>query len=78
MIDKPENCWRASGASETVLGVDSAKSGICYWRQSVASIASVTLTGVTQTKIGDVCVFICMDVRVSFCTLTTACQSLFY
>ncbi len=23
-------CWRASGASETVLGVDNAKSGICY------------------------------------------------
>ncbi len=23
-------CWRASVASETVLGVDNAKSGICY------------------------------------------------
>ncbi len=23
-------CWQASGASETVLGVDNAKSGICY------------------------------------------------
>ncbi len=23
-------CWRASEASETVLGVDNAKSGICY------------------------------------------------
>ncbi len=23
-------CWRASGASETVLGVNNAKSGICY------------------------------------------------
>ncbi len=23
-------CWRGSGASETVLGVDNAKSGICY------------------------------------------------
>ncbi len=33
------------------LGVDNAKSGICYWR---ASVASETLTGVTQSKIGDV------------------------
>ncbi len=23
--------WRVSGASETVLGVDNAKSGICYY-----------------------------------------------
>ncbi len=49
--------WRASVASETVLGVDNAKSGICYWR---ASVASETLTGVTQSKIGDVCLFIYM------------------
>ncbi len=35
-----------------------------------ASVASETLTGVTQLKIGGVCVFICMDVRMSFCTLT--------
>ncbi len=29
---KGHNCyyWRASVASETVLGVDNAKSGICY------------------------------------------------
>ncbi len=47
---RPYN-WRASVASETVLGVDNAKSGICYWR---ASVASETLTGVTQLKIGDV------------------------
>ncbi len=40
---------KRSRASETVLGVDNAKSGICYWR------ASETLTGVTQLKIGDVC-----------------------
>ncbi len=32
--------------------MDNAKSGICYWR---ASVASETLTGVTQSKIGDVC-----------------------
>ncbi len=38
-----------------------------YWR---ASVASETLTGVTQLKIGDVCLFIYMDVRMSFCTLT--------
>ncbi len=38
-----------------------------YWR---ASVASETLTGVTQLKIGDVCVFVYMDVRMSFCTLT--------
>ncbi len=38
-----------------------------YWR---ASVASETLTGVTQSKIGDVCLFIylyiCMDVRKAF------------
>ncbi len=34
-------------ASETVLGVDNAKSGICYWR---ASEASETLSGVTQSR----------------------------
>ncbi len=39
---------------------------IC-WR---ASEASETLSGVTQLKIGDVCLFIYMDVRMSFCTLT--------
>ncbi len=40
------------------------------WR---ASVASETLTGVTQLKIGDVCLFIyilCLDVCMSFCTLT--------
>ncbi len=41
------------------------------WR---ASVASETLTGVTQSKIGDVCLFIylyiCLDVCMSFCTLT--------
>ncbi len=35
-----------------------------------ASVASETLTGVTQSKIGDVCLFIylyiCMDVRKAF------------
>ncbi len=35
-----------------------------YWR------ASETLSGVTQLKIGDVCLFIYLDVRMSFCTLT--------
>ncbi len=43
------------------------------WR---ASVASETLTGVTQSKIGDVYLFIylyiCLDVRMSFCTLTLA------
>ncbi len=47
------------------------------WR---ASVASETLTGVTQSKIGDVYLFIylfvymyiCMDVCMSFCTLTLA------
>ncbi len=43
------------------------------WR---ASVASETLTGVTQLKIGDVCLFIylyiCLDVCMSFCTLTLA------
>ncbi len=38
--------------------------------------ASETLTGVTQLKIGDVCLFIylyiCMDVCMTFCTLTLA------
>ncbi len=46
-----------------------------YWRASVASetLTRVTLTRVTtQLKIGDVCLFIyiCLDVRMSFCTLT--------
>ncbi len=40
-----------------------------YWR---ASVASETLTGVTQLKIGDVYLYICLDVRMSFCTLTLA------
>ncbi len=64
--------WRASEASETVLGVDNAKSGICYWR---ASVASETLTGVTQLKIGDVSLFVCIYVWTyvrHFCTLTLA------
>ncbi len=46
---------------------------IFNWR---ASVASETLTGVTQSKIGDVCLFIylyiCLDVCMSFCTLTLA------
>ncbi len=37
---------------------------LTYWR---ASVASETLTGVTQSKIGDVCdLYICMDVRKAF------------
>ncbi len=43
---KPVN-WRANEASETVLGVEYAKSGICYWG---ASEASETLSGVTQSR----------------------------
>ncbi len=47
--------------------------GYINWR---ASVASETLTGVTQSKIGDVYLFIylyiCMDVCMSFCTLTLA------
>ncbi len=40
---------------------------IYIWR------ASETLTGVTQLKIGDVCLFIYLYVlRMSFCTLTLA------
>ncbi len=41
--------WRASEASETVLGVDNAKLGICYWR---ASVASETVLGVDNAKSG--------------------------
>ncbi len=33
------------------------------WR---ASEASETLSGVTQLKIGDICLYICGDVRMSF------------
>ncbi len=29
-IENGDICWRASGANETVLGVDNAKSGTCY------------------------------------------------
>ncbi len=47
--------WRASEASETVLGVDNAKSGICYWR---ASEASETLSGVTQSRFRYIYLFI--------------------
>ncbi len=38
-----------------------------HWR---ASGASETLSGVTQLKIGDICLFMCVDVHMSFCTLT--------
>ncbi len=36
---------------------------ISSWR---ASVASETLTGVTQLKIKDVCLSVCMDVRKAF------------
>ncbi len=49
--------WRASEASETVLGVDNAKSGICYWR---ASEASETELGVDNAKSGICYIYICM------------------
>ncbi len=55
LVLKHITSWRASEASKTVLGVDNAKSGICYWR---ASVAIETLTGVTQLKIGDVCLLV--------------------
>ncbi len=53
------------------------KEDLDNWR---ASVASETLTGVTQSKSGDVYLFIylfiylyiCLDVRMSFCTLTLA------
>ncbi len=53
--------WRASEASETVLGVDNAKSGICYYR---ASEASEILLGVDNAKSGIICyiyMYVCMD-----------------
>ncbi len=37
-----------------------------------SSGARETLTRVTQLKIGDVCLFICLDIHMSFCTLTLA------
>ncbi len=41
-----------------------------YWR---ASGVSETLSGVTQLKIGDICLFIiCVDIRMSLCTLYLA------
>ncbi len=53
--------WRASVASETVLRVDNAKSGICYWR---ASEASETVLGVDNAKSGIcymyICIYVCM------------------
>ncbi len=49
--------WRASEASETVLGVDNAKSGICYWR---ASVASETVLGVDNAISGICYIYICM------------------
>ncbi len=33
---------------------------------------SETLSGLTQLKIGNICLYICGDVRMSFCTLTPA------
>ncbi len=56
---KHTTSWRASVASETVLGVDNAKSGICYWR---ASEASQTLSGVTQSRFRYIYIylFICL------------------
>ncbi len=52
--------------SETFTGVTQLKIWDVCWR------ASETLTGVKMKKIGDVCLFIYiyMDVRMSFCTLT--------
>ncbi len=47
--------WRASVASETVLGVDNAKSG--NWR---ASVASETVLGVDNAKSGICYMYICM------------------
>ncbi len=48
---------------------------LCIYNRR-ASVASETLTGVTQSKIGDVYLFIylyiCLDVHMSFCTLTLA------
>ncbi len=65
-IKNRDVCWRAS---ETVLGVDNAKSGICYYWW--ASVASETLTGVKMKKSGMfVYLYICLDVCMSFCTLT--------
>ncbi len=56
--------WRASEASETVLGVDNAKSGICYWR---VSVASETVLGVDNAKSGICYMYICMwEVRMPF------------
>ncbi len=43
---------------------------LCYPCKCLARYARSPLTGITQLKIGDVCVFICMDVRMTFCTLT--------
>ncbi len=45
-------------ASETVLGADNAKSGICYWRASV--VASETVLGVDNAKSGICYMYICM------------------
>ncbi len=54
--------------------MDNAKSGICYWR---ASVGSETLTGVTQSKIGDVYLFIYWRASEASETLSGVTQSRF-
>ncbi len=56
---KHTTSWRASGASETVLGVNNAKSGICYGR---ARVASETVLGVDNAKSGICYIYVCMYV----------------
>ncbi len=46
----------------------------CFWNNSSYSWrVSETLSGVTQLRIGNVCLFICLDIRMSLCTLTLTC-----
>ena len=39
-------------------------------KKLLVSERSKSLTGVTQLKIGDVCLYMCLDVSMSFCNLT--------
>ncbi len=85
--------WRASVASETLTGVTQSKIGdVCLlaserserdtYRGKNEKIGDVCLLASERSerdtyrgkneKIGDVYLYICLDVRMSFCTLTLA------
>ncbi len=68
----PTRHWCLNLKKQQQTATITTKKKVTIFKCFVCWRASETLSGVTQLKIGDICYYIYVDIRMSFCTLTLA------